>query len=519
MSDQQKNFTRVIPNKDSPEELYFGEDKQRIRSLRYGDSSPVSIVKPTENSKYDDFKMNNQWTSKTNFHSQVQETTQTMDVIFGREETNPLRNYAVTISAYPNDPRFEYISKINRLNLDEARIRDFQRGKGIHIQRSQGVKKDIRDPNSIYSPLFGANFDQVSSDGSRYTCQCGNTKGQQNQDTICPFCGTKVIRKDDDLEICGWIILEHDYIIHPGLYKAIEFFMGKAQLEAIINVEDIKDENGFSIPKEKTDANPYVDYGLLGFYEHFDEIMKHFLNLNPGKIDNYNDIMRDRDKVFTHSIPVYTTLLRPYHLTNGDRFAFEETNKNFNMMANLGDILNNKPMVRSKNNKKTRNQLLYDMQYNFDQVYNEVLKIMSSKKGIIRSLYGGRYNFTCRCVIVPNWRLRTDQIRLPFKALVKLLEHSIINILHNSYGMSMSQAKTCWARAYESYDQRIWEIVNYIIDANQNGIPFLINRNPTLNYGSILQMFCIGISGEEPENHTLELPLCVLPGLNADRSS
>ena len=140
-------------------------------------------------------------------------------------------------------------------------------------------------------------------------------------------------------------------------------------------------------------------------------------------------------------------------------------------------------MVHSKNNKKTRNQLLYDMQFNFEEVYNEVLKIMSSKKGIIRSLYGGRYNFTCRCVIVPNWRLRTDQIRLPFKALVKLLEHSIINILHNSYGMSMSQAKTCWARAYESYDQRIWEIVNYIIDANQDGIPFLINRNPKQYWG------------------------------------
>jgi len=38
----------------------------------------------------------------------------------------------------------------------------------------------------------------------------------------------------------------------------------------------------------------------------------------------------------------------------------------------------------------------------------------------------------------------------------------------------------------------------------------------TLNYGSILQMFCVGISGDEPNNYTMEIPLLILPGLNAD---
>ena len=158
--------------------------------------------------------------------------------------------------------------------------------------------------------------------------------------------------------------------------------------------------------------------------------------------------------------------------------------------------------------------MLYDLQFNFNEVYNEVVKIMSSKKGIIRSLYGGRYNFTCRAVIVPNWKLRTDQIRLPFKALVKLLEYSIINILHNSYGIPMFEARSEWNEAFISYNQRIWDIVNYIIKAHPEGIPFIINRNPSLNYGSILQMYCIGISGNDPNNYTMELPLLILPALN-----
>ena len=472
-----KSYSIIKPNSDSDIELYYGKDKEEIRELRYGASNQYSRIIPTESSDYHNFMMEKDWLGIKDFNNRIDQTKQTVNLAFNREDDIPIRKFELTVNGYPNDPRYTYTSKINRLNLDEERIKDFQRGKGIRILRSQTVKKDIKDPNSIYSPLFGPTFDDVSSYGTRYSCQCGMTKGQQNQDTVCPFCGHKVVKKADDFSIFGWIVLDDDWIIHPGLYKSLQFFIGQTNLEAILKIEDPKDENGYSMKKVISEKNPYVDYGIIGFREHFDEIMSFFLNKNPSKKEYYDDIMRDRDKVFTHSIPVYTTLLRPYHLI-GDKFTFEDNNKYFNIMAMLGSLLNNKDMIRSKRNKKTRNQLLYDLQFNLDEIYNEVLKVMSSKKGTIRGLYGGRYNFTCRSVIVPNWKLRSDQIKVPFKALVKLLEHSIINILHNSYGMSMSQAKTNWARAYESYDQRIWDIVNNIINATEQGIPFLINRNP-----------------------------------------
>ena len=47
---------------------------------------------------------------------------------------------------------------------------------------------------------------------------------------------------------------------------------------------------------------------------------------------------------------------------------------------------------------------------------------------------------------------------------------------------------------------------------HKRGIPLLINRNPTINYGSILQMFCVGIN----DNYTMSMPLQVLPLLAAD---
>lgn len=504
---EKKKYSRVTPTSNSKLENFTGRNKKNYVSS-YGNQRNYSPVQPTSKSDFHNFTMDDRWRGIANFREEVSQTL--------AQEEKPkqsFRPFNAYVSSYPNSDKYYYTSRIERLNLDEERRKDFARGKAIRIEKPQGVKKDIREVNSIYSPLFGPTFDDASTYGNRYSCQCGNMKTQQNEGLICPICGTKVVKKNTDFSIFGWIVLEDDYVIHAGLYKSLEFFIGKNQLNNILEVKDEKDENGFSIPIQRSPDEPFADYGMIGFREHFDEIMQFYLNLNPRKQKYYDDIMSDRDKVFTHSIPVFTSLLRPYHL-NGDKFAFQDTNKNFNIMAMLGAILNSKDSIKERKAKKTRNQLLYDLQFNFNEVYNEVVKIMSSKKGIIRSLYGGRYNFTCRAVIVPNWKLRTDQIRLPFKALVKLLEYSIINILHNSYGIPMFEARAEWNEAFISYNQRIWDIVNYIIKAHPEGIPFIINRNPSLNYGSILQMYCIGISGNDPNNYTMELPLLILPALN-----
>lgn len=483
----EKKFSKVVPTVGSKIEYFHGEQREAMLK-GYPKERHFSMVVPTEGSNYKNFKVEDKWRGISNFNKRKEEVNNLLRTGLAESLVNPyevIKTIAAKApipvddkdSSYPHSNKYEYRTWIERINLDEERMEDFGKGKGIRIEKPQGVKKDIKEPNSIYSPLFGPTFDDASSYGTRYTCPCGATKNQQNEGTICPICGKKVVKKNDDFKITGWIILDDDYVIHPGLYKSIEFFIGKAALTGILDPKDEKDENGFSIQVERGDLDKYYDYGMLGFYENFDEIMDYYLKMNPNKKDVYDDIMHDREKVFTHSIPVFTTLLRPYHL-NGDKFAFQDTNKYFNIMAMLGAIINHKESIKGRRSKKTRNQLLYDLQFNLMEIYDEVIKIMSSKKGIIRSLYGGRYNFSCRAVIVPNWTLRTDQIKLPFKALVKLLEHAIINILHNTYGMAMHTAKAVFDKAYTDYDDRVWKIVNYIIKANENGIPFIINRNP-----------------------------------------
>ena len=44
------------------------------------------------------------------------------------------------------------------------------------------------------------------------------------------------------------------------------------------------------------------------------------------------------------------------------------------------------------------------------------------------------------------------------------------------------------------------------------GLPVIINRNPTIGYGSILHMYCVGIV----DSYTMAVPLQILPLLAAD---
>ena len=52
--------------------------------------------------------------------------------------------------------------------------------------------------------------------------------------------------------------------------------------------------------------------------------MEFYINKKKSKMDYYEDIMHHRRSVFTHSIPVFTTLLRPYELDTKS-FYYEDT--------------------------------------------------------------------------------------------------------------------------------------------------------------------------------------------------
>jgi hypothetical protein len=249
---------------------------------------------------------------------------------------------------------------------------------------------------------------------------------------------------------------------------------------------------------------------MMGFKENFIEILNYFVKSSATKKEYLVDVMENLDKVFCQSIPVYTTHLRPFNVDNGT-LAFEGTNALYNIAAKVAAKIND-TRLRMYRKSKPKNKLLFDLQSYVNEIYKELELTLTGKKGATRQLFGARYNFSSRSIIISGPALRTDQVKLSYHGLVTLLEQRIKNILHTTFNIPYNEAHKIWEKAQVRKDQMVWNIIESIIKSYPNGLPVLINRNPTINYGSIMQMYCIGIN----DNHCMSLSLQVLPFLAAD---
>lgn len=426
---------------------------------------------------------------------------------------------------YPFSDIWEYETSIETINFDEESEKDISIGKGFQISNFQTIKKDLKDPDGLFSYRFGQSLSDVNQYINRYKCKCGALHRRIDHGMKCPVCNTRCEFVDDDFEYFGWMKINEPYaVIHPAYYKKIESYMGKgsavngvkrSKLENIIEVVDLNDIDGHSIIPENHPKNePYFGIGMMDFMEQFDDIMKYYLVNKQNKKDLYDDIMTNRAKVFTHNIPVFTTLLRPSDIKD-NTMSYEPTNAMYMMMNKLRTQIN-RSKTKIDRNKKTKNQQLYKLQMKFMELYAELETGLSGKKGDFRCLMGGRYNFSSRNVIVQNPDLRIDQVTLPYIGLTIMLEQRIKNILIRLYNISPAEAHQIWYKSVITPDDKIKGIIRSIIQSYKSrglpGIPVIINRNPTIGYGSILQMFCVDFT----DTHTMAVPLQPLPLLAAD---
>ena len=391
---------------------------------------------------------------------------------------------------YPNNPNEEFTARLVRINLDKEMEKDIKNGIGFFIKDAPPLNKSLKRSDSIYSEFFMKTLQDPDAYADKYSCDCGKLQGKDHEGIICSECHTKVEFVGENFEKTGWIQTKPEYpFIHPNLYKSLCRFIGVATLESILEPEIELDENGIPITKysstiakkqakrkytKKNIDETFKGIGMLEFYRRFDEIMDYFHAKNKGKNEDfYQDIMNERDKVFAHNIPVYTTGLRPFKI-EGTRFTFEGTNAIYNIMAKLAAKINDDSLELHRM-PKYRNILLWKLQDKYNELYTEVEAICANKKGAIRSLIGGRCGFTARAVIVPDPTLRINEIDLSYHALLELLQQTIINIMVRTYNISYNDAYMRFQQAQIVPDARVREIIENII--NTSGIRVLVNRN------------------------------------------
>lgn len=394
------------------------------------------------------------------------------------ENKQEIQNKMSITLQYPFNDEFDYTTMLERVNLDQQREKDLKDGNGFIITAPKSIKKDIKNQDGIFSSHYGSNsITDVDSFSGRYRCKCGLKKGSINHGELCTVCGTRVTYVDDNIGTKGYLKLKDKYwIIHPNLYCTLGAFIGVERLNRIIepNIQVDSDGNELPIMPVKKDE-PFKGIGLLEFYDRFDEVMDFYLSKYPAKKLFYDDIMNQKNTLWTHTISIYSSLLRPSRLDNGT-LRYEECNDQFNMLARLVYECNDDDLKINKKSKE-RLQLLYNIQCNLNDVYTKIREILSRKKGDIRSAIGGRYCFSSRSVIRQDVNLKADEVMLPFAGLCELLQQVIINILVRSYHFSYADAYKKWYKAQiTGYDQAIYDIIIGLIK-DKDGLPILINKN------------------------------------------
>lgn len=304
---------------------------------------------------------------------------------------------------YPNSDEYDFESMLEIIDFDKEAKEDIESGRGFVISSPKSTnKKDIKNIDGIYSSRFGQKLGDVNPYIDRYSCECGFLKGRINNGRDCPMCPSKCKYVDDDFKMFGWIILKDDYhVIHPKFYDTLDYLFGSSpyniegkkikgsKLQNMLNYCPDIDQDGFVHEgKLKPDNEPFYGIGMMDFYNRFDEILEYYYAKNPKKKEYYDEIIEYRDIVFTHSIPVFTTHLRPADIKDGFMY-YEPTNGIYNMINKHVHSINND---RRKLNRdpKVKNSELFKVQMKIMELTDEIMNILTGKKGQLRMLVGGQ---------------------------------------------------------------------------------------------------------------------------------
>ena len=133
-------------------------------------------------------------------------------------------------------------------------------------------------------------------------------------------------------------------------------------------------------------------------------------------------------------------------------------------------------------------------------------------KGTRGNTLGGEFNSSGRQVIVLDPSLKIDEVDLSYKAFIEQYKGLILRKIIEDRGWTITKATNFLASKF-NFDQYVYDIMMMVIHEDKPRL--ILNRNPTITYGSILEMRIRKVK-EDADDWTLSIPSAILPGLNAD---
>ena len=405
--------------------------------------------------------------------------------------------------------------KLERLNWDTEFYQDILTNNGFVITEPATYNVDESKQKSMHgarSPLYGSDYDDETAFIERHRCKCGEFRGRMFEGEECPYCHTKIEFKDTNIELTGWIALGSNYVIAPFYYNKLCECIGTKTMGEIVNAKSVVDVDGhmrLATPEELEERpkHPYVGIGLIQFRNRFNEIMDYFKIKKKKRASEINRLKFEATSVFCSHVPIYSTFLRPQSST-ADTYYFNSIDKEINPLFSLSEKVKYAEEI-------DKHFILNRIQQRVNSLWEKNFEFINGKEGWIRGqILGGSLNFTSRNVIIPKQSLRANEVDLSYHTFLAVFRFKIIYYLMKMDNMSLSQANDEWANAYK-FNPRIYEIMQFMI--KKEDVHIIMNRNPTLNYYSILLMRVRSVK-KDINDYTLSVPLNVLPGQHAAHS-
>ena len=402
---------------------------------------------------------------------------------------------------------------LKRLNWDAEYYTDIINGRGFTITEPSEVTIDGVRKKSMYgvqSPLYGTNYDDDQAFIERYRCQCGKFRSRQFEGEICPYCHTKVEFRDSDINMTGWISLGENRIISPFYFNILSNAIGKSVFPDIIYAQYEIDVNGQrkKVSPEDLDKKPSSPFDGIGvdvFYDNYENIIEYFKSIKKNKEHTFDLLLQQKRSVFVSHISIPSTLLRP-HSTTSDTYYYASIDKIVNTLYPLSNNLQD--CIPAE-----KDYILQRLQKKVNSMWNIYFKDLNGKEGLIRGeMLGGSLNYTSRNVIVPSPDLHDNEVDLSYHTFLEVFKYKIIFYIMKLYDVTLAKAHSKW-KAASTFDQDVYDIMGYIVE--REDVRLLINRNPTLNFYSMLLMKVRKVK-PDGNDYALSVPLSILPGLNAD---
>lgn len=404
--------------------------------------------------------------------------------------------------------------EFRRLNWNTTFYRDLIMGEGFVISEPPETTVDNKKKKSLYgpqSPLYGTSYEDEQAFVERYRCECGEFKGKLFEGRICPLCQKKVEFKDTNIKMTGWIDLGlNNYIVNPYYFNVLQKAIGTSVFPDIVYAKYKVTKNGIreKIKEEDLDdkpSSPYYGIGVDEFIVRYEEILNYFKSVKKNKNHTIDKLIEEKDAVFVSKIPVISTFLRPSSSTT-DTYYYHTVDKLVNTLFTLSESLKSCAEIE-------RDHILQRIQKKANDIWNQLFNTLNTKEGWIRgNLLGGSINYSSRNVIVPSPDLKNSEIDISYQTFLELFKYKIIYYLMKLEDISLSKAYYLWKKA-STFNETVYRVMEFILKYGDTKV--LINRNPTLNYYSLLLMNIRKVKPDDSDL-TLSVPLSILPGLNAD---